>query len=250
MNKNFLAGWKQKASNISSKSLSISASEMNDIIDRLRLKTNRESTKNNYLAVWRHFNKFLILLDNMPNLWEEHTGLFMAYLIKNGRQSATLKSYVSAIKAVLKYENYNWNEDQMLLTSLIRACKLQNNRWSARRPLSIRMVELIMFELDRSLGDQPFLKVVYQTMIMMGYYSLLRPGEMTKSPHAIKAQDVFIGQNKNKILLILRSSKTHSKESRPQKVKIMAHNYSIGSGMSSTKSCFCPFETARKYINM
>ena len=43
---------------------------------------------------------------------------------------------------------------------------------------------------------------------------------MTKSPHAIKARDVHMGINKNKILFILHSSKTHGVGNKPQLVKI------------------------------
>ena len=49
---------------------------------------------------------------------------------------------------------------------------------------------------------------------------MLRIGEVTRSQHILKAPHIHIGSNKNKILLILYSSKTHSQASGPQQIKI------------------------------
>ena len=47
-------------------------------------------------------------------------------------------------------------------------------------------------------------------------------GEVTKSPHVLKAGDVHFTSSQDKMLIVLYSSKTHGKESRPQKIKISA----------------------------
>ena len=59
---------------------------------------NRPSMSQNYLSVWRQFNKFVIKLDIKPQTWEEKVSLFLAQLVDSGAQSSTIKSYVSAIK--------------------------------------------------------------------------------------------------------------------------------------------------------
>ena len=64
---------------------------------------------------------------------------------------------------------------------------------------------------------------MYKALFALGYYGLLRVGELTKSLHTIKACDVHLGMNKDKILIILYSSKTHSIGDRPQKVKITSN---------------------------
>ena len=83
---------------------------------------------------------------------------------------------------------------------------------------------------------------MYKAIFALGYYGLFRIGELTSGSHPIKANDVHIGSNKNKMLFILRTSKTHGRESRPQKVKITG--YEIG----KNKQFFCPFELARDYV--
>ena len=51
---------------------------------------------------------------------------------------------------------------------------------------------------------------------------LLRVSEVAESIHAVKAKDVQIGANKNKFLIVLRTSKTHWKNMKPQLIKISA----------------------------
>ena len=43
---------------------------------------------------------------------------------------------------------------------------------------------------------------------------------MTESQHVVKAKDVHIGINKDKLMFVLHSSKTHGKGTKPQIVKI------------------------------
>ena len=56
----------------------------------------------------------------------------------------------------------------------------------------------------------------------MGYYGLLHIGEMTQceSDHMVRFRDVYFGRNKQKVVIIPRSSKTHSTNAAPQVVKI------------------------------
>ena len=54
----------------------------------------------------------------------------------------------------------------------------------------------------------------------MTYFRLFRVGEVTNSEHTIKACDVHLGTNKNKVLFALQSSKTHGKNMTPWLIKI------------------------------
>ena len=77
---------------------------------------------------------------------------------------------------------------------------------------------------------------------------MLRVGEVTNSQHVIRARDVHIATNKDKILLILYSSKTHGKGNRPQKIKITA-NRDDKKGHYVHRH-FCPFKLLRRYIKL
>ena len=71
---------------------------------------------------------------------------------------------------------------------------------------------------DRNL----YLDTLFKAILFTGYFSLLRIGEMTEAEgdHTLKFSDVHIEKNGEKVLIILRSSKTHTKTSQPQLVKI------------------------------
>ena len=78
----------------------------------------------------------------------------------------------------------------------------------------------------------------------MAFYGLFRVGELAKGDHPVKARDVFLATNKRKMLFILRTSKTHGKGSRPQKIKITA----AGKIGKTINHCFCQFKLAADYL--
>ena len=92
-------------------------------------------------------------------------------------------------------------------------------------------------------------------IFISNYYGLLRISEVAadgrqfSSNHAIKACNVHVGQNKPKMLLILYSSKTHGRESRPQEIKIKAIDENAY-GKTKRNRHFCPFKLLRQYIQL
>ena len=220
------------------------------IVDDLLAVQHRDSTSRMYLSIWRQFNKFIITLDIKPPTWEGRAILFLAFLVERGMQSATVRSYLSAIKSTLLKINYEWNQNTALLGALIRACKLKNDRVKTRLPIHCRLLELILFEVQRrfSLSSQHYLELLYKSLYILSYYGLMRVGEVTKSTHTIKAANVHIAKNKDKVLLILYSSKTHDEGSRPQKIKITS-NTQEGSGCYAKRN-FCPFRILRHFLKV
>ena len=229
----------------SSNSSKISAHAMSAILERLKCQKNRQSTMVNYHNIWRLFNKFVIQLDIKPNNWEDRIALYGAYLVDTGHQSSTIKSYFSAIKSVLQDDGYAVDVDKVILNTLIRACRLVNDKVQTRLPIHLRLLEMLMFELEHKFATQPYLTCLYQTIFMLAYYGMFRIGELTLGSHTIKAKDIHIGENKNKILIILYSSKTHGKESVPQRVKISS---SKRENIVNVQKFFCPFKKSREYL--
>ena len=215
------------------------------ILDKLKSVKHRQSTKNNYLSVWRKFNQFIIKLDKRPKYWEDSASLFGAALVHEGFQSSTLRSYMSAIKGILIDDGYPWDDNKLLLGTLAKACKLVNDRVKTRLPIHKGLLELLLFELQRTYSNQPYLEVLYKTIFCLSYYGLFRIGELTTGSHPVKAKDVHIGVNKDKILFVLYSSKTHNLGAHPQEIKITANqNY------NSRKTFFCPFALSRTFLSM
>ena len=223
----------------------------------------RPSTANNYQTIWRHFNRFLIRLDYMPPDWEHRVALFCAFLVQKGNQSATIRSYVSAIKTILKADKYEWNDQKVLLGSLARACKLSNDTLKCRLPIQKGLLELILFEIQRIYPKQPYLCKLYQAILCLGYYGLMCIGELTLSTngvndHSIKNRNIHIGTNKDKILVILYTSKTHDESTYLQQIKISSlqeqqkvtrRREQTGS-LHAKHSFFCPFRALRDYITL
>ena len=221
---------------------------MRGIVEDLRLKQHRNSTMKNYYSIWKVFNEFFIKLDQKPEEWEDRITLFAAYLINQNRKSTTVRLYISAIKAVLGRIKIKVNEDRCLLNSLTRACKLTKDTVTIRRPIHKQMLEMIIktvhFHFDQ-LG-QIYLKHLYSALFATTYYGLFRVGEVTMSPHAVKACDVQIGTNKRKLMFILRSSKTHTKGMHPQIIKIASIN---GNNIRKrNNNPYCPFKLLHSYL--
>ena len=217
---------------------------MFDIIEKIKLKRNRLSTNKMYYKVWKTFNTFLVHLDCRPESWEQRALLYCAFLVQKGTQSSTIKSYVSAIKCILKDDGYAWNDNIMLLNALMRGCRMVNDHVTTRLPIHLKLLELMLFEIDRIYDTQPNLTLLYQTIFIIGYYGLFRVGELvtcTENDHIMKAKDVHVSGNKEKILIVLYSSKTHGRESSPQEIKI------TGNGRKGNRF-FCPFLLIKQYM--
>ena len=190
--------------------------------------------------MWRIFNQFLIKLDARPATWEDRVALFCAHIIDNGAQSQTVRSYVSAIKIVLKLDGHTWDDSKVLINCLTKACRVQNDKLKCRLPIQKGLFEMILFELKRTLSGQVYLQTMYRALFCLGYYGLMRIGELAEGVHSMKACNIHIGINKNKILVILYTSKTHSLAMYPQKIKIEQ--------LSEEGQLICPFQAIRSFL--
>ena len=127
--------------------------------------------------------------------------LYVGHLIHNQRKSTTIKCYLSAIRAVLKDDGVEINEDKYLLTSLTRACKLVNDRVRTQLPIQQGMLNILLDYVDNYYLrlNQPYLSTMYQALISTAYFCLFRVGELTTGKHPVLARDVHIGENKQKL---------------------------------------------------
>ena len=209
-------GRKRSQSTSSSTSSHISTDEMKGIIERLRMEKHRSTTKQMYYTVWKLFSKFNLCLDVKPTSWEDRIVLFIGYLVDCNKQSSTVKSYLSAIRAVLKDDGIKLDEDLFLVSSLTQPCKYRKDRIRTRLPLQKGMLIMLLCETENYYNErnQPYLKDLYRAIFSTMYFGLLQISEVA-CQHAVLARDVNIGYNKKKMLFILRSSKTHWQGPRP-----------------------------------
>ena len=225
---------------------------MKNVLESYKYTKNRRSTKNTYHTVWRKFNEFVIRLDTIPKTWEERASLYCVYLIEEKRvQSATLRSYISAIKSKLTADDYEWNDDLVLLSTLTSNCQLQNDHVKTRLPIRRHLLNLLLFEIGRIYDTQPFLKLLYRAIFIIAYYGMLRIGEITSSDDVIKAKNVYVSRQHRTMLFYLYSSKTHSCRTKPQSIRIKAadrqHSHKNKSSMECRTEIFCSFEILSAY---
>ena len=217
-------------------------------MEKLEAKRFQKSTAATYYKAWKLFNKFLVLLDKMPSKWEERLTLHVTYLFRIGRKSGTILSYISGIKAMLSTERIYINADSYKLTSLVKACRVENDHLMIRLPIQKPLLGMILdkvrdYFLDRS---QLYLCSLFMTIISTGYYGLLRVGELPDGGHAIQADDMHVAKNKNKLQIILRSSKTHARLALPQFVKISSK--CEDELLRDSGKGYCPHTLIRNYL--
>ena len=225
------------------------------IVDKLRLDRVRDSTKQNYYSVWKAFNSFFLRLDVKPILWEDRLVLYAAFLVQNNRKAQTVRSYICAIKNILRDDGVEINEDKFLLTSLTKACWLKNTKVVTHLPIQRNLLQLLLLTLFEHYYQQGqiYLAYMYVTLFSTMYFGMFRIGELTLSPHVARVTDVQLGENKNKVLFIRRSLKTHDKGSKPQLIKIKSRLAKI-QDMERTAvntpdpQTLCPFKILRSYM--
>ena len=242
---------KRPGGEMSSTSSSISTKNLENYVVKLKNNRNRNSTKKNYYSVWRTFNEFFIKLDRKPPTWEERLILFVGFLVSKQRKSTTIKSYISAIKSVLADDGVMLNEDRFLLGSLTRACRLINDKVRTRLPIQKGILNILIKTCLQHFNQisQPYLGSLHSALLMAGYFGLLRVGELTAGEHPILAKDVHIGENKKKILFVLRTSKTHWTDVSPQFVKIASRKANVMvKPEEQYDTGFCPFKIINNYI--
>ena len=112
--------------------------------------------------------------------------------------------------------------------------------------LQVLLNEVATFFIQK---NQPYLAALYAAIFTSMYYGMLRVGELAAGNHPILAVNVHIAQNKQKLLFILETSKTHDKLSAPQMVKIAASGNVTGAQIiAEGLTVSCPYESIRRYI--
>ena len=198
-----------------------------------------------YYNVWRMFNEFYLKLDEKPENWTDRLTLFVGYLIQKKRKSNTIRSYVCAIKVVLKDDGFKITEDDYLISCLTKACRIHQDVIKIRLPVEKHLVHDIIDTLDSIFKAQPYLLVMNRALFITTYYGLFHIGEVTTGSHPIKATDVYIAENKKKVKFILRSSKTHCVADNPQVIKITSTE-----DEDDEKNSHCPFKLLRHYFKI
>ena len=110
------------------------------------------------------------------------------------------------------------------------------------------MLNIILKQTNAHFNNlgQFYLASMYTTLFSTTYFGLFRVGELADSEHSVKACDVHIGTNKDKVLFVVRSSKMHCKSMEPQIIKISSNG---NRSVKRNDSHLCPFSLLRVYLS-
>ena len=139
-------------------------------MEHLRYQQHRDSTRKNYYNVWKIFSKFFLRLDHKPSTSEDHLILFIGYLIDSKKQSSMVKSYILVITAILREDNQEINENEYLVTSLTRSCRLKSDQISIRLPIQKGLLGIILqkgSDMFLIQSNQPFLASLYRAILAL-----------------------------------------------------------------------------------
>ena len=67
---------------------------------------------------------------------------------------------------------------------------------------------------------QEYLSCLYKAVTLMGYYGMLRIGELTSGTHPVLAVNIYVDRDRCELQLVLYTSKTHTKANLPEIITI------------------------------
>ena len=138
----------------------------------------------------------------------------------------------------------------MKLDALTKSCQLINDRVRYRFPITNGLLEAILSKIEERFVAQFYLELLYKALFTLGHYGMMRIGELTiGSAHTLRAKDLFVARHKSKFRAILRSSKTHGKGSRPQKIKVQG-NVHLDQERGAAKRKYCPFTCINQFLQI
>ena len=136
----------------------------------------------------------------------------------------------------------------ILLSSLTHACRIKNDKLKVRLPIQKGVIVTNAVTNQKTTEWSTLLiNHVPMCLLNVSYYGLLCIGEIANSPHVVKARDVHLGRNKRKLMLILRSSKTHGHGDHPQVIKISHQARNLQARVNFLE---CPYHLTRQFIAM
>lgn len=200
------------------------------VVQELEVRAVEDSTLATYMTVWHGFNNFYIELDNRDITWEHRLELYVAYLVVNKVQEATIKTYISGIKYVGQLIGVKLDSEKCRFHALVKAARIKNGKIKMRLPIKLlnRMIEEVP-RLKR-FKNQPYLVKLYRAIFAVAYYGLLRVSEITGSKHLLKSRDMHLAQDRPKVQMRIWTAKNKKRGTWLDDLKI--------EGLLDCKACF------------
>ena len=138
-------------------------------------------------------------------------------------------------------------------------CCYVNDTVKIRLLIHKEILHMLLYTISDNFQSQEYLGVMYRALYSTAYYGLFRVSEVTAGEHPLLARDINIGDNKDKVWFLLRTSKTHWKDVKPQSIKISSMksnklekkgNITLYTMEQLQRKEMCPFKLLREYLRI
>ena len=181
-----------------------------------------------YDRAWDIFMSHLQLYDKSLFALKEFDFIeFVVFLFMADLAPATMLSHISGVKYHLKIRFLNDFNDSFLLKLVAKGIASQQHRPDIRLPITVDILINMLHALP-VIHSNPYEVCMYRAVLVVGFYGLMHPGELTESQHVFLVQEAQL--QLHRMMLILNSSKVN-KSNNPEVI-----HYLISSGK---QSLFC-----------
>ena len=165
------------------------------------------STHKLYAHAWELFQEFSVTYGFSTATPSEHQLIeFVSYLSLNSFAATTIQLYLSGVRYNLKMRGLNPFTSSFILSMVVKGATSRFKNPDICLPISLRLLHEFWHILPTVLHDN-FLVLMYRSLLTFTFHGLFRSGEVTYSPHSIKAEDIYFV--KGHLHVYLASSKAH-----------------------------------------
>ena len=135
-----------------------------------------------------------------------HVVLFIAELFKSGLSASTIVSKMSAITYFHKINSFPDPMSHFIVQKALSGAKKLASTTDVRLPITLPMLKNMLDNAHKVVKSEYFAKM-FKAMMSLSFFALLRPGEVTASPHNLLFENVHVTQQQ--VTITFMSFKHH-----------------------------------------
>ena len=150
------------------------------------------ATVKSYNATLVQFQTFLSTLDNRYHGLPANAGqvvLFIAELYRSGLTAATIMSKMSAISYYHKLQSLPDPLSHFIAQKALAGVRKLASSSDTRLPITLSLLQQ-MLDSARWVTSSHYYTKLFKAMMCLSFFALLRPGEVTHSPHNLMLNQV------------------------------------------------------------
>ena len=174
-----------------------------------------ERTQKSYARGWTMFLGFAQQYHvDLASIKEYNLLEFILFLSLSSFAASTVQLYLAGVRHHLKLRGQNCFNNSFIIRMVVKRVSTRFPKPDVHLPIMLELLADMWDVLPYVVHDR-FQITMFRCMLTLGYHSLLRPGEITYSPHVVTVENVYFV--KQHVHIYLTSSKTQ-KEPYPQRV--------------------------------